>query len=198
MFALWDTGKRNCQIPEKSSRPSGVVAGAARSAFTSAVRGMPRGRLFQRLSLWTANRIGRTLHAFGIFVVLAADVLQKFDSGKQPRPKRDGERTGIGSWIVDGHLVFQSGRIEARPSFNYVEPFRMRMSYVIEPRTVVEPDGVDHKCVAVPATNRVSVPGWIQRVADRMPSAIHEDLSIAVALEKKKDVRRRLDEAPGQ
>src|SRR6266849_5934399 len=167
---------------------------SARSSKTrTTTRNAQKGNALRRAArtrftpLRSSRRTRDVLH---VLIVLLTDVFHQLFVRTEAGGERHRKRSGVRAWIVDRHFVLQMSEVGARVAFDGVQLFRVRMAAEIEPELVVEADCVDHQCVALPATDGMSVPRGVGIVG--MFAAVDEDLAIAVDVpfEQEEDVRR--------
>src|SRR6188768_3044412 len=127
--------------------------------------------------LWTRaeDRLAQIVReAIQVAVVLLADVLGQLARRVPGDVPRHRERRGVGARVVDARLVVQRLLGRPRPLLGHLHQLGMRMTEVVEPAVLVEPARLDDQRVLIlPAADRVSEVGWIERVALRERTAVH-------------------------
>ena len=87
-------------------------------------------------------------------------------------------------------------QVDSRESLDDMHPVAVHVTDVVEPRLIVEADGIHDERAALPSSDRVTQPRRLQVFARWMLPAIHEYLAVPVhRLREKKDVRWCLDDA---
>jgi len=141
------------------------------------------------------RRIGRRIDVRCVLLVVT-DVFHQFGGWHQFGRVIEREWPRVGTGIVDQHGRVQMSEIRARESFDDVHLIAVNVTPVVEPRQVVESDGVDDERIRFPTSNRVPLPRELQVVARWMLPTIHEHLPISVdGFHQDEDIRWRLDDA---
>ena len=94
-------------------------------------------------------------------IVLVAHVFHRLRA-RRPRDGVTGRpRLGVRTRIFDRHLIVQRHLIAPGKALDRMERFRVRMAVLIQPRPIVEADGVHDQRVAFPMSDRLSQVGRI-------------------------------------
>src|SRR5580765_4225638 len=109
------------------------------------------------LSVASKQRLSEIVgQAEQILIVLLADVLGELTARSPRDVPRGGPGLGVGTGIVDGHLVMERVLVAPREFLDDVEQISVWMSRVVNPRRLVDPDHVDHERVALPVADGMS------------------------------------------
>src|SRR5690242_12702523 len=97
-----------------------------------------------------------------VLVIFIADIFEQIGIRLKHGVPVHSKRPGVGSRVGDGSFDIQMTEIGAAEALDDVQLLGVRMARKIEPEFVVEPDGIDHHRVAIPASDGIAVPGGIE------------------------------------
>src|SRR5205823_1076772 len=138
--------------PEDGARAHPLPNAAAASHVASARREIvairrSQGRIVvdsptsrYRSLRYVTNR--RTLELVRVLLVLLTDVLHQLFVRPRPSGKRHFPRTRVHHRIVDRDLVDHRRRVLPSVALDHVQPVGVRVANEVEPRPVVESDGI--------------------------------------------------------
>jgi len=86
-------------------------------------------------------------------VVLVADVLENLFTGGEVQESSHFPRPRVSAGIVDRDLDLHVPEIGTAVALDDVRFLRLRTAGQVLPHAVVETDGVDHQCVALPSAD---------------------------------------------